>query len=139
MQEEPTQELACPELHLTLFATVGIVLPAESDVLSIECQQAMIGNGHAMGVAAQIAQHLHRTAKGRLGVDDPILTVQAAQQLRELSRISERGRRARTVEFLTAVETLQSGEKFSAKDTAENFHRQKEPITSANPTTVVRR
>ena len=55
MQEETAQELASPELHLAQLATVGIILPAEGDKLSVECNQAMIGNGHAVGVAAQIS------------------------------------------------------------------------------------
>ena len=114
MQEEATQELECPELHLTLLATVGIVLPSESDVLSIECQQSMIGNGHAMGVAAQIAQHLYRTAKDRFGVDHPVLTVQGANQLSKLLGIRERGGWAGTVEFVTAVEAFQTSQKLSA-------------------------
>jgi len=54
MQEEAAQELAGAEFHLTVLAAVGIVFPAKGDVLSIKCQQAMIGNGHAMGVAAQV-------------------------------------------------------------------------------------
>jgi hypothetical protein len=34
----------------------------------------MIGDGHAMGVAAEIAQHLHRTTEGGFGIDDPVVT-----------------------------------------------------------------
>jgi len=37
VKEEAAQELAGPELQLSLLATVGIVFPAEDDVLSIEC------------------------------------------------------------------------------------------------------
>jgi hypothetical protein len=29
------------------------------------------GNGHAMGIAAEIAQHLHGSAEGGFGIDDP--------------------------------------------------------------------
>ena len=36
---------------------------AESHALWFEGQQAMIGNGHAMGVATQIAQHLRALVK----------------------------------------------------------------------------
>ena len=51
----------------------------------------MIGDGHAMGVAAEIAQHLQRTAEGWLGVDHPVVAMQAAEELCELLRISESG------------------------------------------------
>ncbi len=44
----------------------------------------MIGNGHAVGVATEIAQHLQRTAEGGLGIDDPVVAMQAADEVREL-------------------------------------------------------
>ena len=53
-----------------------------------------------------------RTAKGWLGIDDPILTVQAAQQLRELLGISEGGGRTGTMKFLAAVQAFQSARNF---------------------------
>jgi hypothetical protein len=36
----------------------------------------MVGDGNAMGVCAQIAQHMFRSMKGRLAIDDPVLTEQ---------------------------------------------------------------
>ena len=56
-----------------MLATVGIVLPAKGDALLVEVQQAMIGDGHAMGVAAEIAQHRQGTTEGLLGIDDPVV------------------------------------------------------------------
>jgi hypothetical protein len=51
MQKEAAQELGRSQCHLALLATAGIILPAESDAFLIEGKQAVIGNGHAMGVA----------------------------------------------------------------------------------------
>jgi len=70
------------------YKTTG---PIDATFFTSGVLQAMIGNGHAVGVAAQITQHLHGTAKGRLSIDDPVLAVQAAKQLRERLGISERG------------------------------------------------
>jgi hypothetical protein len=39
----------------------------------------MIGNRYAMGVATQIAQHLHGAAESRLGVDHPVVTMEPAK------------------------------------------------------------
>ena len=66
VQKETPQELRGGKSHLALLATVGIVLPAKGDTLLIEGQQAMIGNGHAMGVTPQIAQHLKGPPKAGL-------------------------------------------------------------------------
>lgn len=52
VQEEAPQELRSSQSHIALLATVGVILPAESNSFLIESQQAMIGDGHTMGVAA---------------------------------------------------------------------------------------
>jgi len=44
-----------------------------------EGDQAVIGDGHAMGVAAQIVQHIFGTTKGTFQVDHPVLPVQWPQ------------------------------------------------------------
>jgi len=43
-----------------------------------EGQETVIGDGDAMGVAGEIAEHRMGTAEGWLGVDDPVLTEQGA-------------------------------------------------------------
>jgi hypothetical protein len=51
VQKETTQELRRCQRHLTMSASAGIILPTESHALLIEGQQAVIGNGYAMGLA----------------------------------------------------------------------------------------
>src|SRR5437870_1323371 len=74
VQKEATQELRGGQGHLTGLATVGVILPPESHALLFEGQQAMIGNGHAMGVAPEIAQHLQGTTESGLSIDHPVVT-----------------------------------------------------------------
>ena len=68
---------------------MGIVFPAERDLAVLEGDQAMIGDGNAMGVTGQVVQDVFGSAEGWLGVDDPILTKQGAQQSTELLWILE--------------------------------------------------
>jgi len=44
-----------------------------------------------MGVTAEIAQHLQGTTEGLLGIDDPVVAVQAAEEFGKLLRIGESG------------------------------------------------
>ena len=76
VEEEAAQELCCVKRHDALLAAMGIVFPAKADALSVEGQQAVIGNGDAMGVAAQVAEHMCGSAEGRLGIYDPLLFAQ---------------------------------------------------------------
>lgn len=57
--------------HLAQAVTLCVVLPGEGHLLALEADQALIGNGHAVGVPGQIGEHLFRAAERRLAVDDP--------------------------------------------------------------------
>ena len=65
------QELGRSESHDALFVAVSIVFPSETHVLPIEVKQALVADGHAMGVAAKIAQHMSRSTERGLGIDHP--------------------------------------------------------------------
>ncbi len=68
----------------------------------------MIGNGHAVGVATEIAQHLQGTTESGLGIDHPVVAMQAAEQFRELLRVGKSGRRAGAQQLLTAMKSFQN-------------------------------
>ena len=80
VEQEAAQELLRTERHHSLLITVGIILPAESDLVMFESHEAVVGDGDAMGIAGEITQHMVGTAEGWLGVDDPVLTEQWAQE-----------------------------------------------------------
>jgi len=54
---------------------VGIILPAETNLVMLEGHQAMV-DGHAMGVTGEITEPMMGTAERWLGVDDPVLREQ---------------------------------------------------------------
>ncbi len=54
----------------------------------------MVRDSHPVSVAAKVAKYLPRPAEGRLGIDDPILSMKTAQQLTELLRVSQPGTRS---------------------------------------------
>ncbi len=98
----------------------------------------MIGNGHAVGVATEIAQNLQGTTESGLGIDDPVVAMQAAEEFRELLRVGESGRGAGAAQLLTAMKSFQTGEELAAKNATEDPHGQEERIARADPATMVR-
>jgi hypothetical protein len=80
----------------------------------------MIGDRYAMGVATQIAQHLHGATESRFGVDYPVVTMQSTEKLCELLSIRDRSCRTRALQLLAAVEAFQAGEELATKDTTQN-------------------
>jgi hypothetical protein len=62
MQQETSQELVRGERHHPLLITVRIIFPAEGNLVLVEGHETVVANGHAMGVAGEIAQHMLGTA-----------------------------------------------------------------------------
>jgi hypothetical protein len=46
----------------------------------LESHEAVVGDGYAMGIAGEIAEHMMGAAERWLGVDDPVLTEQGTQE-----------------------------------------------------------
>jgi hypothetical protein len=90
VEQETAQELLRTERHHSLLISVGIILPVESNLVVLKGHEAMVGDGHAMGVAGEIAEHMMRTAAGGLGVDNPVLTEQGTQERAEGLLVGER-------------------------------------------------
>ncbi len=75
MKEEATQKFVGRKCHGTASVAVGAVSPAECDVSICKRNQAVVGNGHSVGVAAEVTEDMFRPAEGALAVDDPVMAV----------------------------------------------------------------
>src|SRR5262245_44085094 len=74
MEEKAANELMGVEFHglPAIGAIEPIVLPAEGDATVIGGDEALVGDGDAMGVARQVAEHGFRASEWLLGVNDPL-------------------------------------------------------------------
>ena len=59
---------------------MGVIFPAEGDLIVLEGDEAMVGDGNAVGEPAEIAEDVMGAAEGWFGIDDPWLTEQGAQE-----------------------------------------------------------
>lgn len=84
---------------------VAIVLPAEADLSLV---QAAVGDGDAMGVAAQIGEDLFGTAERRFGVDDPFDPLQSSQLGAEGGRVGQAGEIAEEAKLAGVEGVLQA-------------------------------
>ncbi|HET7442998.1 MAG TPA: hypothetical protein VFJ47_16975 [Terriglobales bacterium] len=83
VQKKAFQELIDGKRLQLLFVVVGGIAPAKGDLAISEADQAVIGDGHAVGIAAEILQHVFRAAKRALQIDHPVLSVEWPQPSRE--------------------------------------------------------
>ena len=89
MEQEAAQELLDIQCHEPFLVAVRGISPAEGDVALGESNQPAVGDGDAMSVGAEIAQHMLRSSEGPLGVDDPVVAEQYPQPGGEWARLSE--------------------------------------------------
>jgi len=140
MEEKAAEEVHGIKGHDALLAAVGIIAPEEADALPVEGGDGVVGDGHAVGVAAEVAQPMFGAGEGRLGMDVPFLFAELVDQLFEPRRIAERSGRTFEVKQALAVEVAESCEELLAEDGAQNGNRQEEHrMAGMNPALVIGR
>lgn len=98
---------------------MGIVPPAEGDLVMLESQQTVVRDGHAMGVAGEITQHMVGAAERWLGIDHPVLTEQGTQEGTECLFLLERLERTRERKLAQVKSALQTGDELTEEDATE--------------------
>jgi len=139
MQQEAAQELWRLDGHHSLVIAMGIISPAESDLVVGEGDQAMVGDGDAMGVAGEIAEDMMRAPERGFGIDDPWVTKQGAQESAEGFLVLEGSKRAGEDQLALLESSFQSGDELAAKDATEYAHREEEGIAGMDPAGVIGR
>src|SRR3954451_15338973 len=81
-QETPDEFVGGQGHHLDLIA-IAIVLPLEADLMVLDIQQAVVGNGDAVSVASYVIEDLLGSGDRRLGVHDPLTAVQSVQEVNQ--------------------------------------------------------
>jgi len=139
VEQEATQELLRTERHHFLLIAVGIIFPTESNLILFESHEAMVGDGHAMGVTGEIAEHMMGTAEGWLGIDDPVLTEQGAQERAERLLVGKGLKSSGEGELVLLESSFQAGDELAAEDATEYVDGEEEGIAGMNPLSAVGR
>ena len=121
MQQKAAQELIDGQRQQPLLVGMGGVSPAEGDVALFEGDESMVGDGDAVGVAAEITQRMFRSAEGWLGIDDPVVAEEGSAPSGEGSWIHKWGEVSMELELVVAEDGLQSVFELAAKDLAEHI------------------
>lgn len=137
--QEPPHELVGGQFHHLGLAVTAVVLPGETDLTISELGQSAIGNSDAMGVAAEIGEHLLGAGKRPLGVDDPLRAAQCAEALGKCVRFGECGKRAGEAQLAGRERRLQLRQEQCAEPAREDPPGQEEPRPAGDPSRLVRR
>ena len=118
VEQEAAQELLDRQGHQALLVAVRGVSPAEGDLVSREGDQAVIGDRHAVGVAAEITENVFGTTEGRLAVDHPVLPEEGPEERSEYFRFGQKLEIPVEAQLAVVEGALESGDKLAAEDSA---------------------
>ena len=99
----------------------------------------MVGDGYAMGVAAQVLEHIVGAAEGWFGVNDPVFSEQRSQPRSEDLGLREQSQIAGKVQLAMLKGRLETGDELSAKHTSEYLDGEKEVRTGSDPAGAIER
>ncbi len=105
------------------------VSPGECNFSVLERNQAMVGNGHSMGVAAEIPENIFRAAEGPFAVDDPVVAEESGDEGMKSLRVRKMLQFAMEADFPFGESVLEGIFDLPSKDLSEDLLRQKEPAT----------
>jgi hypothetical protein len=137
VEQEAAQELVDREGHQTLLVLVGGVSPTKGDLVLLEGDEAVIGDGDAMRIAAEVVENMLRAAEGRFAVDDPVLAEQLAEERGESLGWSKKLQATVEAELFPGKGALESGDELAPEDTTEHFDGKKEALARVDPARVV--
>ena len=104
------------------------VSPGEGNFSVLERNQAMVGNGHSMSVAAEIFENLFRTAEWPFAVNHPMGAVEIANEGMKRLRIGKMLQFSVKADFSFSKSFFEGIYNLSSKDLPECIFRQKESI-----------
>ena len=122
MEQKSPDELVRREGHGFLLIVVTVVSPFKFYLAIFDVDDPMIGNGHAVGVAAHIVHHLLRPGERWLGVDDPFHVSHQIEMTVESLRILERLKRCEEPQLAGVEGLLQILQEQSAEQPREHLY-----------------
>lgn len=73
VKQEAADELVCIQSHGSDAVVFFAVFPLERDFAVLKCQQAVVGNGDPVRIAAEVVKDLSGSSERRFCVDDPFM------------------------------------------------------------------
>ena len=138
VQQESAQELVDGQRHQTLLAVVSGIAPAKSDHAIGKSDQPMVGNGHTMGVLAEITERVLGTAEWTFGINHPWGAEQGTEPGGEGLGILQHREGSVETEFVFRMQRSETVHELAPKHFFEHVHWQEELLLRVDPPRVAR-
>jgi len=102
-----------------------------------DVHEAVVGNGHPMGIPTEVFQHLLRAIEGSFGVDHPLLLPELGEQAGETFLRFEGGEALGKDDLALGVPLLELIEELAPKYTGQSLHGKQIAALGANKMTTI--
>ena len=133
VQEEAAEEFVDIEGHDLHAIVVGVVSPAKPDDAVLQAEEAVVGEGRAVGVPAEIREYVLGTGEGPLGVDDPLGGAEGGDEAHEGGAVGERGGAGREGEVPRVERGAEPREVLPAEGAGQRADRKEKPGPAGDP------
>ena len=114
-----------------------VVAPAEADLTVLDGEEAVVGDGDAVGVLAEVVEDLVGPGEGALGVDDPLGLAEGLEVASEGVGVIERGEGVAELEPAGAEGLLEQFEEEAAEQAGEDANGEEEAGAAGDPAVTV--
>src|SRR5450432_3876137 len=97
----------------------------------------MVGDRHAVSVAGEVVEDMFRPTERRLGIDDPVIREELAQETLEALRCCEILERTMELQLVLEQQLLEFRTELATEDAAQNADGQEEARGSRDPSGAV--
>jgi len=137
MEEEATDKLLCREADEPVGSWVRVIPGAEGNGLILRGHEPLVGDGHPVGVMAQVREDVPGSTEGRLGVDDPLDTSEFSRQPVEGRWVSPAGDVTREDELPLFEGLLEALKKLSSDHLGQGADRDQEVVFGRDPSVAL--
>jgi len=130
VEQEAAEKLLHVEGHEPFRVASCAVVPAKGHAIAVEGDESLVGDGHAVGVAAEVAQHLPGSGEGRLAVDDPVFAGGSSKSSVRVDVIAAQG--------LVVEARLESAQQLGAEELRQDPHGKQKTAPGRDPTAAIR-
>lgn len=132
MHKEPPDKLKSGNSHNLPLVVVPVVAPLKCDLPILKIQDAVVGNGNAVSIAAEVFDNGGSGAKRRFAVDDPFFLIAGINQVQEIDAVIQIILLAIEVERLR----FQKIQEFPPELAREHLDRNEELFPGTDPCAV---
>ena len=126
VEQKAAQELVGGDGHglrLLLVLGLAVIFPLKRNLAVFEFEQTLIGDGDAMGVTAEIFEHLFRAAERWFGIHHPLALFHGVQIFMKEIGITEMHDGAGKLELLMVEGVFEGFQKDAAEEAGQHLDR----------------